>query len=627
MTPEIGHYSLCVAFLIALLGAVALYLRPLSSVKTIECLSDGFSFLVAISFACLWVGFVSDDFSIAYVASHSNTGLPWFYKVCAVWGSHEGSMLLWLLIFAGWGSYLRAKTLNTDLKRTALGLMLLMGAGMTLFILATSNPFHRYLPNPPIEGGDLNPLLQDAAFAIHPPILYMGYVGMCIPFVLAMACLIHRKEPLEVINPLKKSTLVAWSFLTFGITLGSWWAYYELGWGGWWFWDPVENASLMPWLASCALLHAIIAYERVGSSKNMMVFLALLGFSLSLLGTFLVRSGVITSVHAFASDPSRGVYILIYLGVVITFASALFALRSNIELKPIQLISKESGLLAQVLLMLLICATTLLGTLYPLIIDALTGDKLSVGPPFFNAIVGPMFILVIVFMTITPHLKYKRDSIRLSKSMIGVALLLALFSIFLTSIMGWLSSFVLMLCLASFLYSARKVLSRGFFKLRPYMLAHLGVLVATIGVVMTTAFDVEKDLALVNGEIAQVGDYQFKVIHIVEGRGSNWEGVQAKIDVYKHNRYLKTMYPEKRYYPAREMALSETAISAGLFMDLYVAMGEPLDEGWSYRIYLKPFVRWLWLGGLLMSIAGFWSAWQIGRARRVNTVQGKVVHG
>lgn len=597
---------------------------------------------VTFSFLALAWAFYTDDFSVVYVAHNSNAKLPTPYKLSAIWGGHEGSMLLWYIILCFWTSlFCLNKSSNDDsvikIKSAALMVLGLLGVGFSLFLLITSNPFARYLPEVPLEGADLNPLLQDFGLIIHPPILYLGYVGFAIPFAIAMGALWRSATPSEIVKLMRSWSLAAWAFLTLGIALGSWWAYYELGWGGWWFWDPVENASLMPWLVGVALIHMIKATSKTDILPKWTLLLALVCFSLSLLGTFLVRSGVLSSVHAFATDPLRGQFILKFLVCVIGGALFLYLWRAPkldfFKSKTQTLFSREGLIFFGSIILFVLMLTVLLGTLYPIAIDAILNTKLSVGPPYFNAIFIPFVSLLFIVMGIAPHIKWMKDTpnqyVRLI--VMWTAMSVAL-SVLLPIIFNWglkpklvlglfLSLWLVVTTLALALkrLKNKNLMNQSFLSMA---LAHLGVAMCVAGIALTTHLEVEKDLAMHLGESVSVGGYQFHLNTLKEIEGSNYQGVQAEMEITQvskgKDRYVKTLYPEKRFYIPREMPLSETAIDPGFFRDLYVALGEPLSsERWSMRIYVKPFVRWLWLGAILMAAGGFLAIfkWPIKQSR------------
>lgn len=629
--PELGHFALILALGMALLQALvplagATTRRPLWMAFAKPMVRGQFAFLV-IAYLCLTASFALDDFSVAYVADNSNSLLPWYYKLSAVWGSHEGSVLLWVLILGGWSFAvsLFSRRLPQDMLARVLGVMGWISSGFLLFILLTSNPFERLLPNVPSDGADLNPLLQDFGLIVHPPMLYMGYVGFSVVFAFAIAALLGGRLDAAWTRWARPWTNVAWAFLTVGIALGSWWAYYELGWGGWWFWDPVENASLLPWLAGTALIHSLAVTEKRGTFKNWTVLLAIFTFSLSLLGTFLVRSGVLTSVHAFANDPSRGTFILILLGVTVGLSLLIFALRAPRvqSLSGFGWLSRDSLLLINNILLVVMTVTVLLGTVYPLLLDALDLGKISVGPPYFNALFVPLTALLCLFMGLGPLARWKRMPGReLVRRLALSALLAVVIAAALPLLYGgsWSLGVTLGLLLALWLVLSlvRDVLDKsrsaqgrmaGLGKLRPaywgMLLGHCGLAVTIVGVAMVTHYNVERNVRLAPGKSVEVGGYRFAMTDFNEHRGPNYVADTATIEVTRPGRSSFVMQPEKRFYLASGMPMSDVALRPGLLMDLYVALGEELDGGdWSLRIQLKPFVRWLWLGGLIMAAGG-----------------------
>ncbi|MCM2306354.1 MAG: heme lyase CcmF/NrfE family subunit [Sulfuritalea sp.] len=623
MTPELGHFALILAFVVSivqgvlpLVGAqrgqqhwIALA-RPAAQTQFV---------LIAISFACLAQSFLANDFSVSYVAGHSNSQLPTLYRFSAVWGGHEGSLLLWVLMLAGWGAAvsLASRQLPEVMVARVLAVLGLVGIGLLAFVLFTSNPFERLLPAA-AEGRDLNPLLQDPGLVFHPPMLYMGYVGFSVAFAFAIAALISGRLDAAWARWSRPWTTAAWVFLTLGIALGSWWAYYELGWGGWWFWDPVENASFMPWLVGTALIHSLAVTEKRGAFKNWTVLLAIAAFSLSLLGTFLVRSGVLTSVHAFASDPRRGIFILALLVVVVGSSLALFAWRAPKVSAGgnFGLVSRETMLLMNNVLLLVATGSVLLGTLYPLLIDALGMGKLSVGPPYFNAVFVPVMVPLLLLMAVGPLANWKHADLKAIARRLRVSMALAVIAgIALPLLMGaWtpltaLSSLLAVWITASGVFQILERIKTG----RPpaafwgMQIAHLGIAVFVIGVAMVGGYQEEKDVRMEPGDTVQVGGYGFRLIGVKAAPGPNYRASVGTVELSKDGRVLKTMHPEKRQYFSSQMPMTEAAIDAGFTRDVYVSLGEPLDNkgAWSVRVYYKPFVDWIWGGALLMGLGGF----------------------
>ncbi|MCX2522703.1 heme lyase CcmF/NrfE family subunit [Larsenimonas rhizosphaerae] len=632
--PELGFYALILALGMAVLQTVvplwgAWQRRPLWMAFAQPMAWGQCTFLV-LSLACLATGFYVNDFSVDYIAANSNSALPWYYRLSAVWGSHEGSMLLWSLLLSFWGLAvsLFSRRLPRDLLARVLGIMGAIGSGFLLFILVTSNPFTRTLPVVPAEGADLNPLLQDPGLIVHPPMLYMGYVGFSVAFAFAMAALLGGRLDAAWTRWARPWTTVAWSFLTLGIALGSWWAYYELGWGGWWFWDPVENASLMPWLVGTALMHSLAATEKRGTFKSWTVLLAIFSFSLSLLGTFLVRSGVLTSVHSFANDPDRGVFILVLLGLTVGLALLVFALRAPQVKSRITFgwLSRDTFLLINNIVLLVMAVTVLLGTLYPLLLSSLGLGKISVGPPYFNALFVPLATLLCIAMGLGPLSRWKQMSRRTLVKRSAFSALAAL--VLSVALPLWLDrhwtplvSLGLLLALWVALASLREVagsllrfglrgprkLSRSHYGM---VLGHLGLAVTITGITLVSSYHVSDNVRLNVGQQVMVGGYRFTMTSLGDREGPNYTATRATLQVTRDNRLINIMHPEKRFYHARRQALTETALDAGLFRDVYVAMGEQLDNGdWALRIQIKPFVRWIWLGGVIMALGGGLAVW------------------
>ena len=629
MIPELGHFALIVALVIA----IAQTLFPIwgaqtnnrALMATARPAAQGQFVFTAISFACLLYVFISKDFSVLYATNHSNSQLPLLYRVSAVWGGHEGSMLLWILMLAGWGMAVSifSKRLPMDMVARVIGVLGFVSIGFMLFTLITSNPFERVLPGA-MDGRDLNPLLQDPGLAIHPPMLYMGYVGFSVAFAFAIAALMGGKMDATWARWSRPWTTIAWVFLTLGIALGSWWAYYELGWGGWWFWDPVENASFMPWLVGTALLHSLAVTEKRGSFKNWTVLLAISAFSLSLLGTFLVRSGVLTSVHSFASDPDRGVAILIFLCIVIGGSLVLYAWRApSVGLGGrFSLVSRESFLLSNNVLLVVACGAVLLGTLYPLVLDVMGKGKISVGPPYFDAVFVPLMTPLIFLMGIGPFVRWKKanlpEILKGLKWAAGVSIVTAAIIPF--SMGHWTWQISLGILLAMWVFStvvtgivkrhqqrlkagsALGKMSRSYYGMQ---LAHLGIAVFIVGVTMVNGYQEEKDVRMDIGDTVNVGDYVFRFDGVSKVPGPNYSADRGVITVFRDDRQVTVMYPEKRFYNVQQQVMTEAAIDTGLFRDLYVSLGEPISRGaWSVRVYEKPFVDWIWGGCALMGLGG-----------------------
>ncbi|PWT90656.1 MAG: c-type cytochrome biogenesis protein CcmF [Blastocatellia bacterium] len=632
MIPEIGQFALILALLLALTQATLPLIGASRGNRNWIALAapagQAQFIFVAIAFSCLAWSFINNDFSVLNVATNSNSQLPLHYRLAATWGSHEGSLLLWTLMLGVWtvAVSLFSGHLPEDMVARVLSVMGIISVGFLLFMLTTSNPFTRILPAP-IDGRDLNPLLQDPAMVAHPPMLYMGYVGFSVAFAFAISALIGGKLDATWARWSRPWTTVAWMFLTCGIALGSWWAYYELGWGGWWFWDPVENASFMPWLVGTALIHSLAVTEKRGGFKSWTVLLAISAFSLSLLGTFLVRSGVLTSVHAFATDPKRGIFILAFLAFVIGGSLMLYAWRAKqVGLGgKFDVISRESLLLSNNVLLTVAAGSVLLGTLYPLIVDALGMAKLSVGPPYFNLVFVPLMAPAMFLMGIGPIAKWKKASLPELATRLRWAFVISLASAAaLPFALGqWkaLASLGLMLAIwivtTVFLNIWERVRLAGgqlgvFQKIknqsRSYygmQLAHLGVAVFIVGVTLVTGYQSEQDVRMGVGDTVHAGGYEFQFNGVSDVTGPNYQAARAEIIVTKNGTEVNRMYPEKRNYTATGNVMTETAIDTGLLRDLYVSLGEPVENGaWSVRVYYKPFVDWIWGGALLMAMGG-----------------------
>jgi cytochrome c-type biogenesis protein CcmF len=632
MVPEVGQFALILALLLALTQATLPLIGAARGNRAwiaVAAPAGQAQFIfVAIAFCCLGYSFITNDFSVLNVATNSNSQLPLHYRLAATWGSHEGSLLLWAFMLGLWtvGVSLFSRHLPDDMVARVLSVMGVISVGFLLFMLLTSNPFARQLPAP-IDGRDLNPLLQDPAMVAHPPMLYMGYVGFSVAFAFAISALISGRLDATWARWSRPWTTVAWMFLTVGIALGSWWAYYELGWGGWWFWDPVENASFMPWLVGTALIHSLAVTEKRGGFKSWTVLLAIGAFSLSLLGTFLVRSGVLTSVHAFATDPKRGIFILAFLLFVIGGSLLLYAWRAKqVGLGgKFEVISRESLLLSNNVLLVVAAGSVLLGTLYPLIIDALGLGKLSVGPPYFNSVFAPLMVPAIFLMGVGPIARWKKASLPELATRLRWAFLASLVTaLILPFVLGkWkpLASLGLLLALwivttvITNLYervrSASGQLSvwqklraqtRSYYGMQ---LAHLGVAVFIVGVTIVTSYQSEQDVRMDIGETVTAGGYTFVFNGVTRAQGPNYEAARAEIEISRDGKGVNKMYPEKRSYTASGNVMTETAIDSGLFRDLYISLGEPAGgRAWSVRVYYKPFVSWIWGGAVLMAMGG-----------------------
>jgi cytochrome c-type biogenesis protein CcmF len=635
MIPELGTFSTILALALALILSIVPLVGAYSGNKLwvdfARPLAKGVFFFLTLAMGFLAYSFQVDDFSVAYVAQSSNTNLPWYYKFSAIWGGHEGSLLLWVWIQAFWtlAVAVKSKDLPLDILGRVLAVMGMITAAFLMFILFTSSPFDRLLPNAPLQGADLNPLLQDFGLIVHPPALYMGYVGLSVAFSFAIAALLSGRLDAAWARWSRPWTNVAWAFLTLGIALGSWWAYYELGWGGWWFWDPVENASLMPWLVATALIHSLAVTEKRGVFKSWTVLLAISAFCLSLLGTFLVRSGVLTSVHAFATDPERGVFILGMLIFVIGGSLLLYAVRAGSvkSESSFALTSRESFLLVNNILFTVACATVLIGTLYPLVMDALNLGKISVGPPYFNALFVPIMSLMVIFLGIASVSRWKETPVSLLVSKLWLPALLAVIAGFVTNWLysGTLDFWVVLAFVLSYWIvftwgrefiarlRMRKSLLAGFTKQsRSYygmMLGHVGVAVMVIGIAMVTVFVEHRDARMAPGDELEFRGYTFVFDGARKVQGPNYTSDMARVRVLYKGEPYREMFPEKRLYTARGMVMTQVALDPGLFRDLYIAMGEELENGaWALRLQFKPFVRWIWLGALLMTAGGLLAA-------------------
>ncbi|OEE96656.1 heme lyase CcmF/NrfE family subunit [Vibrio crassostreae] len=632
MIAEIGHFAMILSLGLALLLSVLpLYGAARNNtllMNSARPLSWGMFGFLAISFFILCYAFYTNDFTIQYVASNSNSQLPWYYRITAVWGAHEGSLLLWVLIQAGWTVAVATFSRGMPQESVArvLAIMGLITVGFLLFIIVTSNPFLRTLPFFPVDGRDLNPLLQDPGLIIHPPMLYMGYVGFSVAFSFAIASLMSGRLDTAWARWSRPWTIAAWLFLTVGIALGSWWAYYELGWGGWWFWDPVENASFMPWLAGTALMHSLAVTEKRGTFKAWTVLLAISAFSLSLLGTFLVRSGILVSVHAFASDPARGMFILGFLVFVIGGSLLLFAIKgASVRVRGnFDLVSRENALLGNNILLIAALVVVLVGTLLPLVHKQLGLGSVSIGAPFFDMLFFWLMIPFSFLLGIGPLIRWKRDNLsKLVKPMlISGALSLGLSALMVaqladrfsgTAFAGWVMAFWIIFMHGFELHERathRHTFLKGLTKLPrshwAMMCGHIGLAVTVIGIAMVQNYSIERDVRLAPGESYQLEEYSFLFTGVRDKDGPNYDGYIADFEITKEGKYINTLHAEKRFYTTAKSMMTEAAIDRGVTRDLYIAMGERLDDNksWAVRIYYKPFVRWIWAGSLIMSIGG-----------------------
>ena len=630
MLPELGQIALILALLVAALQA----LLPLAGAhRNKDAWMDvarpaayAQLWLVMLAFIALTVAFVQQDFSVKYVADNSNSLLPMVYRYTAVWGSHEGSLLLWALVLAIWTGAvaLFSRGLPDVVMARVLGVMGVVAVGFLAFLIFTSNPFIRLLPSPG-EGRDLNPLLQDPGMIIHPPMQYIGWAGFSVPFAFAIAALLDGRVDARWLRWTRPWTNIAWGFLTLGIALGSWWAYYELGWGGWWFWDPVENASFMPWLVGAALIHSQAVTEKRGAFRGWTLLLAIAAFSLSLLGTFLVRSGVITSVHAFAADPSRGVFILVFLGIVIGSSLLLYAWRAPqladdaSEKSYFAASSRETLLLANNLLLAAACAMVLLGTLYPLIADALDLGKISVGPPYFSLLFIVLMAPLVALVPFGPLTKWQRDKAsRLGAMLLPwllLSIVLAVVAYFvapqgkLKAAAGILGAAWVGLGTVRFVWSRLRTNGRFTPEMVGMTLAHTGIAVFLVGALLVEALNVQRELAVKPGQTIEVGRWGFHFQGVDETQGPNYLSDRGHVQVLRDGRPVTLLHPEKRAYASGGQVMTEAGIRPGVLGDVYVAIGEPLGDGaWALRVHIKPFVRWIWLGAALMALGGFVTA-------------------
>ena len=556
------------------------------------------------AYSLLTIAFITNDFSIAYVAENSHPSLPFLYRFTAVWGAHEGSILFWVLLLNMWTiafSFFQKHNVNFSIALAILGLI---SFRFLCFLLFTSNPF---LSSTGLQTGhDLNPLLQDPGFVIHPPMLYAGYVGFSVAFAITQAALITGKLDAEWAKVTRVFATAAWCFLTFGIMLGSWWAYRVLGWGGFWFWDPVENASLLPWLSGTALIHVLVLTEKRGTAKAWAAMLALISFALSLLGTFLVRSGVLISAHTFANDPARGVFLLLLLAILLTAALALYVIRIPQSPSPRSPRSfREYALLLNSILLFIGMLTILLGTLYPLILDFFHLGVISVGAPYFNLVMMPLVFILMAFMGFAPFCSWQPQTIQKISQLSWKKLLISLLSAAL--ILWYFTQHVDITAFISLSLCAWIILSvSSVFRLSPAMaFAHLGFAVLIIGIMLSSILSVEREVRLKPGDITRIGPYQFLFFNTQGVRGPNFRGIRASFEITKNGRHIINLYPEKRIFTVRDMVMTKVDIHPGIFRDLYIALGEPLNQNdWSVRLYYKPFIRWIWAGGLLMIIGG-----------------------
>lgn len=632
MLAELGQITLIVALLIAILQATLPLIGAHKNDLRLMAIGDSAAtaqfICVALAFVCLTAIFLNSDFSVKLAAQHSHTQKPAIYKISGVWGNHEGSMLLWVLILSIYGALvpLFGKKLPAGLRARALSIQGMIGVGFLAFILFTSNPFIRLNPMP-LDGQGLNPILQDPGLAIHPPFLYLGYVGFSMAFSFSVAALIEGRVDAVWARWLRPWVLLAWSFLTIGITLGSVWAYYELGWGGWWMWDPVENVSFLPWLVGTALLHSILVLGKRHSMGNWTVLLGITAFSLSLIGTFVVRSGVLTSVHAFAVDPARGVFILILLALATGGALTMYALRSHtLRTGPsFDMVSKEGALVLNNILLIVATATVFLGTFYPLLFEAFSNGKISVGAPYFDQTFAPIMLILIGFMGVGPLLNWRADTLRAHKKFLVIAVLIiavvsALIFVIGKSLAGAFAiGLAAYLAFGTLLAFGRKIklgqlnlgqsldlLRRQSGSVYGFLFAHLGIAIALVGITAMSVWGAENAKVLKRGENMNVAGYQFTLDKIDIGRRDNFEYMTAGIGVTKNGIAIADLKTERRFYPVRNMVTSEAGIRVRLSANLYVGISEGNEsDGWAIRAYYHPYVCWIWIGTLLMALAGF----------------------
>ncbi|MBV7317605.1 heme lyase CcmF/NrfE family subunit [Shewanella sp. NIFS-20-20] len=633
MIPELGHFSLIIglafAILLSCVPLIGIARKDQYLVRYAWPLTYGMFFFITISVITLGYSFAVDDFSVAYVAHHSNSQLPIFFKIAAVWGGHEGSLLFWVFSLTAWAAAVATFSRGLEEVFTArvLSILAFIIIGFTLFMLLTSSPFERLFPIP-AEGRDLNPMLQDVGLIFHPPMLYLGYVGFAVSFAFAIAALMSGRLDSAWARWSRPWTLAAWVFLTGGIALGSWWAYYELGWGGWWFWDPVENASFMPWLIGTALVHSVIVTEKRGAFRNWTVLLSIFAFSLSLLGTFIVRSGVLTSVHSFAADPSRGMFILLLLGLAIGGSLTLFAFRASEMNSParFELWSRETMLLVCNVLLTVACGTVLLGTLYPLLIDALNMGKISVGPPYFNAVFVPIVLVLFVFMGIGPNIRWKKAKAGESKRLLTVPAIIAVvagiaapfvaggeFNIWVVFGVGTTVWVVLATLVAAYNMIKSKQGGVDFSRMGRsqlgMVLAHLGIAMSIFGATMVSNYSLEKSVRMGPGASHELAGYTFNYLETKNVVGPNYTAKQGQVEITQDGEFVSLLKPDRRQYNVRVMDMTEAGIDWGFTRDLYVTMGDPISPTeFAVRLNYKPYVRWIWFGGIFMMIGGFFAA-------------------
>ncbi len=616
MLPELGSFAIILALSFALLQGFVPKLRSTAALGQFIFLCLAMFFLIT--------SFILNDISVIYVKEHSHTLLPLIYRIGAAWGGHEGSLLLWCLILAGWTVALilfADKELAARARSRILMILGFISAGFLVFLIATSNPFQRDFPNALVTGNDLTPILQDPGLIFHPPMLYLGYVGFAIGFAFAISALLEGHFDKNWARACRPWIILPWSFLSCGIVLGSWWAYRELGWGGWWFWDPVENASLLPWLSATAVLHSLIVSEKRNSFKGWTLLLLIVTFTLSLLGTFLVRSGVLVSVHAFASDPTRGIFLLCYLALIIGSAFLLYSLRISrfYQAPNFELLSRETFLLINSVVLLAAVFTIVIGTLYPIILDALDLGKISVGEPYFNTVFVPIILPTLLLMGFAPHVHWQQHSIKilwkklyltfLSSFLIGfLAPLFFGFEFFWLTAFGISFALWIILATAQYAYQHWKIQNRIELRYWAMIIAHIGIAILALGVIVNKSYSAERQVKILPGDSVALAGYQFTFATVDEARGPNYQSITAKFDVQKNAGAAEELFAEQRIYKSNQETLSKPGILVNPWRDLYLALGNSFaDGGWSIRIYYKPFVRWIWFGGFLLLVGGLLS--------------------
>ena len=648
LIPELGHLALIIALAfsicLSLIPLIGVHSSEQSSLKKLvgyaKPLTYGMFLFTAISIIILGYSFVVDDFSVKYIASHSNTHLPYYFKISAIWGGHEGSLLLWVFSLTAWTAAVArfSDAIEEEFIARVLAVMGMITIGFIAFTLLTSNPFDRLWPNVPMEGRDLNPLLQDIGLIIHPPLLYIGYVGFAVAFAFAVAALMVGKMDAAWARWSRPWTLGAWMFLTVGIALGSWWAYYELGWGGWWFWDPVENASFMPWLVGTALIHSLAVTEKRGTFRNWTILLAIFAFGLSLLGTFLVRSGVITSVHSFAADPSRGIFILVILAIAMGGSLTLYAFRASTvaSFSRFAFYSRETALLLCNVILVVAAVTVLLGTLYPLLVDSLGYGKISVGPPYFNAVFVPIMSILFIIMGIGPLIRWKKAKKgELRKQLLNSSVFSIAFGLLFPVIYGGEFNILVAMgiTLATWVFlvvvkevkNQLKLTSKLTISHLGMATAHAGIAITIVGVTLVSMYESETNVKMSMNEKVVISDYEIEFKGIKNVEGPNYSAEQGQINLYKVNDdesdFVSLLKPERRTYRVQTMGMTEAGIDPGLFRDVYVALGDPLPDGaWAIRVHYKPFIRWIWLGAIFMAFGALLSILDKRYRRKKNVV-------